>query len=313
MKLLVNYYKRKVLNIICGSELTNTKIHNLIALHFIESIRKKSIIGSSDTNFLYYDTMYTVYLPEVLYTRIKRELIAIVQATAHECECILKNKVNPHKYINYNTPHSPYWQFLFQPVPIGGIIPGSNHMVTDNTFFIASETFPEGRDKDTKDQDNKVRVSIRSKRSTGMNETYFNKDAFNGVTPVSEGEFVVPFGKISSTRVVPNRQSVLLTLSINNAKFLVDGEKTSTYHLACSEIYIAGKNANNTYNGVPVLRIADSHIWNPHLHIEVTKEGIKINAKGDVNYRDQKVGSTGLVISKGSSILLNKTIQIELN
>lgn len=313
MKLLIDYYKRVILNYICGSTLTNTKIRNLIALHFIKSIREKSILGNYDTNFLSYDTMYVVYLPEPVYKKSRKELIMIVQASTREFEFILRSKVDSKKFPNFNLPHSPYWQFLFQPVPSGSKISGNNQIVDDNSMIIESETFPEGRDKNTKDQRAQV-ISIRSRRSTGMSETYFNKDAFVEVHPISEGEFVVPFGMSSFKREVSNvKQSALLTLSISNASFLVDGKKTNIYKLTTNELYIAGKNANDTYNGIRVLRICDNHIMNPHLHILCAKGNITIEAKGDVTYRHKKIGSNGTVISKGSSILINKTIQLEIN
>ena len=314
MKLLIDYCKKSLLNYLCGSNLTNTKIRNLIALHFIKSIKQKSIVGNNDTNFLSYDTMYTIYLPQAIYQKTRKELIMVVQATTKELEYILKTKVDSKRFPNYNLPHSPYWQFLFQPVPQGSKIPGSDNVLEDNSILIESETFPEGRDKNTKDQGNQVKVSIRSKRSTGMNETYFNKEAFVGVNPVSEGEFVVPFGKSSfKSGSLQNKQSALLTLSISNASFLVDGERCNMYRMTTNEIYIGGKNANDIYNGVRVLRIADSHIMNPQLHIIYVKGNISIEAKGEVTCRNRKIDSAGLVVSKGSTILINKTIQVEIN
>ena len=313
MKLHIDYYKKKILNLICGSNLTNTKIRNQIALHFIESIWQKSMVGNIETNTLSYDTMYTIFLPEKIYKKIHKELIMIVKATAKEFEYILKTKVNSDKFPNHDTPHSPYWQFLFQPVPQGSKIPGSDQTISDNSVFIESETFPEGRDKNTKDQGNKVRVSIRSKRSTGMNETYFNKEAFVGVNPVSEGEYVVPFGKsLTNSEALVNRQSALLTLTISNASFLVDGKKSNIYRMTTNEIYIAGKNANDSYNGVRVLRIADNHIMNPQLHILYAQGTITVDAKGDVSCLNRRIDSTGVVVSKNSTILINKTIQVEI-
>lgn len=313
MKLILEYFKKKALNYFCGSTLTNTKIRNLIALHFINSIRQKSITGNKETNFLSYDTMYTVFLPESTYKKSRKELIMLVKATTKELEYILKTKVDSQKFPNFGLPHSPYWQFLFQPVPQGSKIPGRDQLLPNNSIFIESETFPEGRDKNTKDQGNQVRVSIRSKRSTGMNETYFNKDAFVGVNPVSEGEFVVPFGKLSSnTEANTNRQSPLLTLSISNASFLIDGKKSNIYRMTTNEIYIAGKNANDTYNGVRVLRIADNHIMNPQLHILYTQGTITVDAKGDVSCLNRRIDSTGVVVAKNSTILINKTIQVEI-
>ncbi len=314
MKLILEYIKKKALNYMCGSTLTNTKIRNLIALHFINSIRQKSITGNSKTNLLSYDTMFTVYLPEKIYKKIHKELIMIVKATTKELEHILKTKVNPDKFPNYNTPHSPYWQFLFQPVPLGSKIPDSDQTISDNSLLIESDTFPEGRDKNTKDQGNHVRVSIRSKRSTGMNETYFNKEAFVGVNSVSEGEYVVPFGKsLSNSEALVNRQSALLTLTISNAFFLVDGQKTNIYRMTTNEIFIAGKNANDTYNGVRVLRIADNHIMNPQIHICCQGGTIVIDANGNVRYRNKTIGRSSVNIVRGSSILINDTTQIEIS
>lgn len=253
-------------------------------------------------------------MSDTIYNKIRKDLIMVVQATTRELEYILKTKVNPKKFSNYERPHSPYWQFLFQKVEKGTRISSSNQIVEDNSILIVSETFPEGRDKNTKDQGNQVRVSIRSGKPKGMNETSFQKEAFVGVIPVSEGEFVVPFSIMSSktASLDNNRQNVLLTLSINNASFLVDGKKTSTYQMTTNEIYIAGKNANGIINGIGVLRIADNHIMNPQLHILYYEGTITINARGDVNCRSRRIGSNGVVITKGSTILINKTIQIEI-
>lgn len=312
MKLLIDYCKKKILNFVYGNELTNTKLRNLIALNFMESIRKRSIVGNNETNVLSYDTMYTIYLPELYYKRIKKELIFIVQATTREFEFILKKKVDSRKFSNYNTPHSPYWQFLFQPVPQGAKIPMADKMFSSSSIYIDSETFPEGRDKNTRDQSNKVRVSIRSTKSTGMKDTYFNKDAFYGVNQISESEFVVPFGKLSSTSIERQNKNALLTLSISNASFLVDGESTNVYQMTSEELFIAGRNANESYNGVHVLRVADTHIMNPHLHIVYSQGEISISAKGEVSYRNRKIDSNSVIIPKGSSIVLNKKVQIEI-
>lgn len=314
MKLFLDQCKKSILNYVCGSSLTNTKIRNLIALHFIKSIRKKSIVGNNVTNSLSYDTMYMIYIPDAVYKKIRRELIMIVQATTREFEYILRTKVDKEKFPNYNQPHSPYWQFMFQPVPKGSQIPGSNVVVKDDSIAIESETFPEGRDQNTVDNDNQVRVSIRSQRSVGMNQTYFNKNAFIGINQVSEGEFVVPLGVSSTTQEQSvNRQSVLLTLSISNASFLVNGNKTKTYHMTTNELYVSGKNANDNYNGVRVLRIADNHIMNPQVHIKYVGGIISLDANGDVSCRNRKIGNTSVTITKGSSILINKTIQIVIS
>lgn len=314
MKLLFDYFKKSIVNYCCGSTLTNTKIRNLIALHFIDSIRKKSIVGNHESNFLSYDTMYIVYLPDTVYNKIRKELIMIVQSATKEIEYILKTKIDSKKYPNYDLPHSPYWQFLFQPVPKGSKIPDSGLFIDDNYIKIDSETFPEGRNENTVDQGDKVRVSIRSKRSTGMSETYFNKKAFIGINPVSEGEFVVPFGIYSSKKETPvSRQSTLLTLTISNASFLIDGRRSTIYRMTTNDIYIAGRNANDVYNNIRVLRIDDNHIMNPQLHIQYVNGIITVDAKGEVTYRNRRIESTGVAIPKGSSLLINNTIQIEIN
>ena len=311
MKLILEYFKKKVLNSLCGSTLTNTKIRNLIALHFINSIRQKSITGNRDTNFLSYDTMFTIYLPEKNYKKIKGQLIMIVKATTCELEYILKTKVDSKKFPkNYNLPHSPYWQFVFQQAPVGSKI--NDKEVMEDFFDIESETFPLGRDQDTKDINGKV--SIRSKKSAGIGDTTINMEAFEGVKPITEGEYVVPFGKIINGQGLSNNShDALLTLTIKNASFLVNGEKTKTYSMTTDEIYIAGKNANDMLNGVKVLHISDSHIMNPQVHISCQGGDIAIDANGNVRYRNKTVGHSSVKIVKGSSILINDTIQIVIS
>lgn len=310
MKLILEYVKKKVLNYMCGSTLTNTKIRNLVALHFINSIRQKSITGNSRTNLLSYDTMFTIYLPEKTYNKIKGQLIMIVKAITSELEYILKAKVDPKQFPNYNLPHSPYWQFVFQQVPVGSKI--NDKEVMEDFFYIESETFPPGRDKDTKDN-NRI-VSIRSKKSAGIGDTSINMEAFDGVKPITEGEYVVPFGKFLKGQGLSsnssNSQDALLTLSIKNASFLVNGEKTNTYSMTTDEIYIAGKNANDMLNGVKVLHISDNHIMNPQVHISCQGKDIAIDANGNVRYRNKAIGHSSVNIVKGSSILINDTIQI---
>lgn len=310
MKLILEYFKKKALNYMYGSTLTNTKIRNLIALHFINSIWQKSITGNSITNLLSYDTMFTIYLPEKTYKKIKGQLIMIVKAATCELEYILKTKVNPQKFPNYNLPHSPYWQFVFQQAPVGSII--KNKEVMEDFFDIESETFPLGRDQNTRD-DNGI-VSIRSKKSAGIGDTSINMEAFDGVKPITEGEYVVPFGIFLKGQGLSsdssNTQDALLTLSIKNASFLVNGEKTNTYSMTTDEIYIAGKNANDMLNGVKVLHISDSHIMNPQVHICCQGKDVAVDANGNVRYRNKTIGHSSINIVKGSSILINDTIQI---
>lgn len=313
MKLILEYFKKKALNYMCGSTLTNTKIRNLIALHFINSIRQKSITGNSKTNLLSYDTMFTVYLPEQTYRKIKGQLIMIVKAASSELEYILKDKVDPKKFPNYNLPHSPYWQFVFQQVPVGSKI--NNKEVMEDFFEIESETFPLGRDQNTKD-DNGV-VSIRSKKSVGIGDTSINMEAFDGVKPITEGEYVVPFGKFLKGQGLSSNSSnshdALLTLTIKNASFLVNGERTKTYSMTTDELYIAGKDANDMLNGVKVLRISDSHIMTPQVHISCQGGDIAIDANGNVRYLNKPIGHSSVKIVKGSSILINDTIQIVIS
>lgn len=306
MKLFFELCKMRILNCICGSSFTNTKIRNLIVIHFIKSIQEKSIIGNRDTNQLLYDTMYTIYLSAPVYSRKSRELVAIVYATAKEFERILKTKVDPKKYPNYNQSHSPYWQFVFQDAPIGARV--ANADVTEEFFRIDSDTFPAGRDSNTSDTEGVI--SIRSIRSA-VQDVYINKDAFVGVEKVCEGEFVIPFGMLYSTNVpMPNRQVTYLTLTIKNASFLVNGGKTSTFQMTTNELYIAGKNASDNHNGAPVLRIADNHVMNPQVHITYLAGTIRIDANGDVSYRNRRISNTNVEITRGSSILINQAIQI---
>ena len=313
MKLYLEQFKMSILNYLSGNSLTNKKIRNLIALHFINSIRQKSITGNSKTNFLSYDTMFTVYVSEKTYKNIKGQLIMIVKAATSELEFILKEKVNPQKFPNYNLPHSPYWQFVFQQAPVGSKI--NNKEVMEDFLEIESETFPLGRDSNSKD-DNGV-VSIRSKKSVGIGEKSINMEAFDGVKPITEGEYVVPFGKFLKGQGLSNNLSnshdVLLTLSIKNAFFLVDGVKTKTYSMTTDEIYIAGKNANDILNGVKVLHISDSHIMNPQVHICCQGKNIAVDANGNVRYRNKTIGHSNVNIVKGSSILINDTIQIVIS
>ncbi len=313
MKLILDYYKKKALNSLCGSNLTNTKIRNMIALHFIESIWQKSITGNNRTNLLSYDTMFTIYLPEKTYKKIKGQLIMIVKAATSELEYILKTKVASKKFPNYNLPHSPYWQFVFQQAPIGSKI--NNKEVLEDFFYIESETFPLGRDQNTKDNNGKI--SIRSKKSAGIGDTSINMDAFDGVKPITEGEYVVPFGKILKgqglSSMSSNSHDALLTLSIKNASFLVNGERTSTFSMTTDEIYIAGKNANDILNGVKVLHILDNHIMNPQVHISCQGGAIAVDANGNVRYRNKMIGHSSINIVKGSSILINDTIQIVIS
>lgn len=308
MKLHIDYYKKKSLNLICGNNLTNTKIRNMLALHFIESIWKKSITGNRETNFLSYDTMFTIYLSEKTYKKIKGQFIMIVKAVTCELEYILKTKVDPKNFPkNYNLPHSPYWQFIIQQVPVGSKI--NNKEVMEDFFDIESETFPLGRDQNTRDING--RVSIRSKKSAGIGDTTINMEAFEGVKPITEGEYVVPFGKIINGQgLSSNSHDALLTLTIQNASFIVNGERTNTFSMTTDEIYIAGRNANDMLNGVKVLRISDNHIMNPQVHVCCQGGAIAIDANGNVRYRNRPVGRSSVNIARGSSILINDTVQI---
>jgi hypothetical protein len=83
--------------------------------------------------------------------------------------------------------------------------------------------------------------------------------------------------------------------------------------MTTNELYVAGKNANDNYNGIRVLRMADNHIMNPQVHIKSVGGIISLDAMGDVSCRNRKIGNTGVTITKGSSILINKTIQIVIS
>lgn len=312
MKLILEYYKKKALNTLCGSTFTNTKIRNKIALHFIESIRHKSIVGNKETNTLSYDTMYTITIASPIYERISKELIMIVYATVKELEYILKTKVDPAEFPNYNRPHSPYWQFVFQDATIGSKV--GNEDVTEDFFKIESETFPTGRDKNTVDTGGQYIVSIRSQKSTVTDKAYINKDAFWGVEEVSTGAFVVPFGKLYSPGTsLSNGKATFLTLSIKNGSFIVDGKKSSEFQMTSSELYIVGKNSKDTYNGAPAVRIADDHVMIPQVHIIYIAGKIKVDGVGDVTHLNERVGNTSIEISKGSTLMINRKIQIKIS
>lgn len=313
MKLFLDLCKKKMLNYVCGSSLTNTKIRNLIALQFIKSIINKSINGNKETNMLAYDTMFTIYISSNTYERLKGgPLLMIVYATVKELEYILKKKVNPQKYTNYNLPHSPYWQFVFQDCTIGSKV--NNTVVTDDYFDIKSEEFPAGRDKNTVDTGGQYVVSIRSQRSAGTNNAFLNKDAFVGVEEVCAGEFVVPFGiSYSPDKPLTNGKVTFLTLSIKNGSFIVDGKKSSEFKMTTSELYIVGKNAKDTYKGAPVVRIADNYVMTPQVHIMYIAGTIKVDGVGDVTHLNKKVGNSTIDIRKGETLMINKTIQIKIS
>lgn len=311
MKLLLDYCKKRILNLICGSSLTNTKIRNLMVLHFIKSIWKKSIVGNDATNSLLYDTKYTVFIPDQLFDDISHDLIFVVQSTAREFEYIIKNKVDKKKYPNYDYPHSPDWFFSFQPVPVGTKLPDSDIIMGENTLEIQSETFEIVQ---TANHASSVKVSIRSTSSNHTEDIVFNKEAFEGVRHSDDGKYLVQFGILDIERkAVGNSKNAVLTLTSNKDVFLVNDNMTDKFSMISNELYISGRNANDTYKGVQVLRIADKHIMNQQVHITYNEGRIKVYANGDVRYRDKIINNSGVNISKGSAIWLNQSIQIVIS
>lgn len=312
MKLFLDYCKKCITNwlikLICGSSLTNTVIRNRITKHFIKRIYMKSLWGNKSTNALLYDTMFIVHIPDPVYETIKDELIAIVYYTVLELEYILKNKVNSNKFPNVNNPHSPYWQFVFQNAPIDSKV--GDAIVKEDFFEIKSTTFPAGRDQNTKDEGGPV--SIKSLRSRG-GDTYINMDAFDGVKRLCEGEFVVPFGMLKLRNAASNKsQSVYLTLSVTNSSFLVNGKMTDTYNMTTNEIYITGKNASDFYKEVPTLRIANSHVMTPQVHVTYLGGDVFVKATGDVTFLNNRINDRDVRIPRGSVIVINRNILIEI-
>lgn len=297
-----------VITLICGSSLTNTVFRNRIAKHFIKRIFLKSLWGNRLTNGLLYDTMFIIHIPDSTYEEVKNELIAIVYYTVIELEYILKKKVNPANFPNAMRPHSPYWQFVFQNAPIGSKV--GDTIVTEDFFKIESATFPAGRDENTKDDGGPV--SIKSVRSKGGSQ-YVNLDAFDGVKKLCEGEFVVPFGMLRlCNNSSSDRQTVYLTLSITNSSFLVNGKMTNSYNMSTNEIYITGKSASNVYKGVPTLRIADNHVMTPQVHVTYLGGDIFLNATGDVTFLNRRIDNRDVRIPKGSNVVINQNIIIEI-
>lgn len=297
-----------MLKLICGSSLTNTMIRNKIAKHFIKRIFVKSIWGNKSTNALLYDTMFTVHIPDSTYEEVKNELIAIVYYTVIELEYILREKVNSAKFPNANRPHSPYWHFVFQNAPVGSKV--GDVTVTEDFFKIESATFPAGRDENTKDDGGPV--SIKSVRSKGGSQ-YVNLDAFDGVKKLCEGEFVVPFGILKLRKNISNdSQKVYLTLSITNSSFLVNGKNTNSYKMSTNEIYITGKSASDVYKGVPTLRIADNHVMTPQVHVAYLGGDIFLNATGDVTFLNKRIDNRDVRIPKGSNVVINQNIIIQI-
>ena len=140
MKLLIEieFWKRQIQDSLRGDTLNNNVIRDKIVLEFIKSIKNRSIVGHKATSVLLYHTMYNVYLPQNEYKGA--DLDAIAYASAKEMERILREKVRRNDYTNYDTPHSPYWQFCFQAYTEGTKIAALNRILDGKEMGIASET-----------------------------------------------------------------------------------------------------------------------------------------------------------------------------
>lgn len=313
MKLKIEFYKKKLLNKFRGDSLLNTIIRDEIALKFIESIWQRSIVGNKISNTLLYDTMFTIYLPQNIYKRVKTQMKGIVSSATIELEFLLNDKIAVGKFPNFDTPHSPYWQFFFQAVPDGSKVPGLSDEETDRKIGIISEVYPEGRDQSSIKADGQI-LSIRSKKSLGTGNLLIDKNAFKNVEQISEGEFVVPFGVLKKGMVSgPSNKNVFAKLEIKGSSFLIDGNKSQVYDVVDDEIYIGGRNSQASHDGHIVACIDNYKVLNPHAVLKFTQDSILVSSFGDVSYRNQKVGKNGIKVTRGSAILINDSIQIVIN
>lgn len=292
---------------ICGGSLSCTKIQYALVVRFLKSMCSHTVLGHSP-----YDTMYVVYLPTHVYQQVRKEFTIIVQSSAREFERILRWFVSEDKSADAILSHSPYWQFLFLSVTVGDTIPGTSKRMKESSLHIVSTTYPEGRDSSTYDRANYLRVHLHPDKPDDSVYTHVNKDILQGVNAVGEGEFIVPIGHSYRETPIGFNGKGALRITINNASFLVDGHKTPIYLTDASEFYIAGRNALNYYDGLPVLHIADSLGFVPRIHLVRKGDTLYVSANGDVSYRGNRLGNDFTILTNGTSILFNKSIQILL-
>lgn len=313
MKLLIEieFWKRQIQDSLRGDTLNNNVIRDKIVLEFIKSIKNRSIVGHKATSVLLYHTMYNVYLPQNEYKGA--DLDAIAYASAKEMERILREKVRRNDYTNYDTPHSPYWQFCFQAYTEGTKIAALNRILDGKEMGIESETYPEGRDKTTPMPEDGQILSIKSAKPHVNKNLVINKDAFNEVKELGPGEYAVPFGiQESDSTVNINTQPVLYSLETSNSSFIVNKTKTKIIDISDSEIYIGGKNSHTSHNGKKMICVNDNGVTNPQVNITLNGNGflVKSIGGGDVKYLSNRISNSGTIIPRGGSFVLNGTIQI---
>lgn len=315
MSIKIEIIKRHILNKFRGNKLTNTKIREELVMKHLKSILDESIVGSNqNSNELIYHTMYKVSFIQEDYERLLPNLKFIVRSTVREMESILRSKVNKESFANFNSPHSPYWQFTFVGLPSGSLIGKEQTPIEKLLIAIDSKVYPEGRNQNTVDavKDGNTIYSIKSSRPENSDlRNDISTNDFKELREITQGEFVVPFGVLMDGAKKDNA-NVYLELKIKNGTFLVNGKKVDTYKMCDKELYIGGKNAHSTFNDIPVLRINDSNIMTPHAFISIENGVITVKAFGKATYYTRNIDQNGITVKKDTSILLNDNFQLTI-
>lgn len=304
-----------VTSVLKKDSLTRQELLNSLHEQFLSELKNETT-----TESLLFHTSFTVYLRQKDYDRLEPSFPLTVKDSVNVFIKELK-KLTP-KYPDY-TPHSRWWQFHLIAMPEGTIIDGfSKEELSDKLILIKSAIFADN-DYNDNTGDDRIVTTVHTVNSMKSLPKAMNLSAIAGLTPLDKDKYRVemnlnvkitstPANDISRNKVQNN---ALATLTVEDSSFL-DGARTSNrYFMTTNNLQISGRHDVETRGGMPIARLDNDTVINPHLIIkrDPVSGSFFIKVNGETRLNEQKLSKGNdkwNPLPNNSAILINDDIQI---
>lgn len=150
-----------------------------------------------------------------------------------------------------------------------------------------------------------------SEVNTNMFEAIFNLADPDAIEPTSKKEEKKEVAKAKQDEETPAAPT--LTLTADNFFFLKGQKEVTTFKMESDRLKVAGRNAAQQIDGIPVLRCDSDEIMNPHFEIRRSGNTFYLNPEKEVEVNGKNIAAKSYFeLPNSATVKLNKKYEIKI-